>query len=147
MHLSEAQAWALRPFKRHSLVLLVAGIVYVTIGVSMFTDVASGNSRTIALQFALKWWGWHGWGLVFIAAGALAIVSSRWPYLSEKWGYVVLTGLSAGWACFYLAGMWPGHAPVSNWAGVFSWGLIAFMWWAISGLSNPDVEEPPWTDT
>lgn len=143
-HYTSRPWWSLRPWREHSLVLLVAGVVYMIIGISMFTSVATGN-RTVALQFALAWWGWHVWGAIWIAAGLLAVVSTRWPRISESWGYAVLTGLSTGWAAMYLAGMWPGNAPPSNWAGFFSWGLTAFLWWAISRLTNPYVEDESWT--
>lgn len=126
----------IRPWKRHSLVLAVAGLVYILIGVSYITTEPT-KARTRALTFALDWWSIDAWGYVFIAAGALSIVSSRWPPISETWGYTVLTGLSAAWAAFYLVGILFGDSPVSNISGVLSWGIIAFMWWAISGLLNP----------
>lgn len=125
-----------RPFSRHSLVLMVAGLVFMAIGVS-YVNTEPTLSRTVALHFALAWWGFETWGYIFILAGALAIVSARWPPISETWGYMVLTGLSGAWALFYLAGVLFHDSSPSNISGVLSWGLIAFMWWGISGLVNP----------
>jgi hypothetical protein len=71
-------------------------------------------------------------------AGALAILSSRWPPISKTWGYMVLTGLSAGWAAFFALSVICGPSPVANLSNTLSWGLIAFLWWAISGLLNPN---------
>lgn len=128
----------IRPWKRHSLVLLVAGAVYVFVGLS-YIAAEERRSREIALQIALSWWSLETWGFVFMGAGLLAIISSRWPPVSETWGYFVLTGLSAGWSAFYLTGMIFADSPSSNISAFLTWGLIAFLWWAISGLVNPTV--------
>lgn len=126
----------IRSFQRHSLVLMVAGLVYILIGVSYLASDPT-PSRIAALHYAVKYVDYNHWGFVFIFAGCLAILSSRWPPISETWGYQALTGLSAGWACFYLAGVVFHDAPMQGLSGFLSWGLIGFMWWAISGLVNP----------
>lgn len=137
MPYSHLHPWkALRPWMRHSLVLMVAGLVYIMVGITAFTAEPT-PAREKALQFATQWWSLEVWGAIFIFAGLLACISSRWPPVSETWGYTVLTGLSAGWAAFYGAGVVLGDSPASNLGGVFTWGLMAFMWWAISGLINP----------
>lgn len=128
----------IRPWKRHSLVLLVAGAVYIAIG-GGFIFPEPTPQRLIALQIALDWWSLNVWGYIFVFAGILSIISSRWPPVSEKWGYAVLTGLSSGWGAFYAAGVIFGDSSVSNLNGALSWGLLGFMWWAISGLTNPTV--------
>lgn len=131
-----SQFFGLRPWRRHSLVLLVAGLVYMLIGASyVYTDPLP--SREAALQLALKWFPIEVWGGVFMVCGALALISSRWPPISKTWGYMVLTGLSSGWAAFYLMGVLIFHTSRQNLSAVLSWGLIAFLWWAISGLRNP----------
>lgn len=137
MSYSNLHPWRnIRPWERHSLVLMVAGFVYVVIGWSFFaTELAQSNEK--ALRFALSWWSMDVWGGVFAISGLLAMVSSRWPPISATWGYTVLTGLSAGWGAFYGVGVTLGSAPMSNLRGALTWSLVAFMWWAISGLSNP----------
>lgn len=95
------------------------------------------SCKNQALRFALNWIEYNHWGYVWILVGLLSIVSSRWPPISETWGYTVLTGQSAAWALFYAAGIVFNDAPMSTLSGVLSWGLIGFMWWAISGLVNP----------
>lgn len=126
----------MRPWKRHSLVLLVAGTVYILIGLS-YIITRPTLSRTRALYYAFEVLSAPGWGVVFMLAGVLSIISSRWPPISETWGYTVLTGLSAGWSAFYLGGIWFNDSPTANYSSVAVWFLIAFMWWAISGLVNP----------
>lgn len=148
--MSTSHPWrGIRPFKRHSQVLLVAGCVYLLIGVSYATTDITPD-RKLALHFAVHWMSLPHWGIVFMFAGVLSIISSRWPPISETWGYTVLTGLSAGWAGFYLMGILLYDSPNSNISGVMSWGLIGFLWWAISGLLNPDgtshSSEPTLTD-
>lgn len=128
--------WALRPWRRHSTVLAVAGTVYALVGFSYI--VADANpSRQVALQLALQWMPLPAWGVVWIITGLLAFLSSRWPPASETWGYTAMTGLAAGWSAFYLIGIALG-APAQGFSGVLVWGLVAFMWWAISGLVNPE---------
>lgn len=139
----ELHPWrALRPWKRHSLVLMVAGLVYICIGFS-YIFAEPTRAKTSALSVALSWMPFEAWGGVFIFAGLLSIMSSRWPPVSKTWGYMVLTGLSAGWSAFYWVGIVFENSSLSNLSGVLAWGLIAFMWWAISGLLNPnDVRLP-----
>lgn len=127
----------LRPWKRHSLVLMVAGLVFVLVGISYILTEPT-PSRLAALSVARSWMSFEAWGCVFIFAGFLAILSSRWPPVSKTWGYMVLTGLSAGWSAFYAMGVIFKDSPPSNLSGTLSWGLIGFMWWAISGLLNPN---------
>lgn len=144
-----------RPWQQHGRVLMVAGIVFVLIGLS-YLVVDPPASRTLALQIVLLWTPMEFWGAIFILAGGLSILSSRWPPVSKTWGYMVLSGLSAVWSLVYLAGItvpmvlerlqWVwflegsslSQAPVSGLSGVASWGLISFMWVAISGLVNAD---------
>lgn len=127
--------FGLRPWLRHSLVLAVAGTVYVLVGISYIVSVPT-PSREASLAVAIAWWSLPAWGCVWIFVGCLAILSSRWPPASETWGYTAMTGLAAGWAAFYLVGIL-GGAPKQGFSGVLVWGLVAFMWWAISGLVNP----------
>jgi hypothetical protein len=126
----------LRPWKRHSLVLMVAGLIYVLIGIANILTKPTPD-RVHALTYALQIAPMPVWGAIFVIAGILSIVSSRWPPVSKTWGYTVLTGLSAAWAGFYAVGIVFGDTPPSNLSGVLAWGLIGFMWWAISGLMNP----------
>lgn len=127
---------SLRPWSRHSLVLLVAGFVYIAIGVAYISDVLS-EERQAALVVALNIMPLYYWGFVFSLAGIAAILSSRWPPRHEKWGYVALTGISSGWAAAYFLGVVFHLTPISNITSVLIWSLTAFLWWAISGLSNP----------
>jgi hypothetical protein len=127
----------MRPWTRHSLVLLVAGLIYVGIGFA-FCFTRPTGAKEQALHFALKWWSFQTWGVIFIVAGVLAVISSRWPPVSRTWGYSVLTGLSAAWAAFYGVGIFFADSPTTNLTAGLSWALVAFLWWAISGLRDPD---------
>jgi len=129
--------WGLRSWKRHSLILMIAGIIYVFIGVSFILSEYS-TTRAVALAVVLSIAPLEFWGGVFIFAGGLSIISSRWPPFTEIWGYMVLTGLSVGWGSAYLMGIIFGNSPWTNASGFLTWGLIGFLWWAISGLLNPN---------
>lgn len=128
-----------RPFERHSLVLLVAGTVYIMIGGSMASNPPTTGSIE-ALHYALRVTEYDNWGLVFCFAGFLSIVSSRWPPVSETWGYTCMTGLSTAWSLFYAAGVLFHNAPTIFLVATLQWGLVAFLWWAISGLINPKIK-------
>lgn len=130
--------WGLRPWKRHSLILSVGGVLYAFIGF-LYVRSPPSNNRELALKVLLQVAPIQTWGSVFILSGLLSIISSRWPLFSEKWGYMVLTGMSSGWAATYLLGVVFFGAPSANLSQVMLWGLLAFMWWAISGLLNPDT--------
>lgn len=144
--MTEAQPsrWhSLRPWSRHSLVLLVSGLAYVATGIS-YILAAPTPARLDALQIALLWTdpfnAWFEpfaiWGCIFILTGLAAVLSSRWPPASETWGYTMMTGLSSAWGLFYLVGVFFGSSP-SNLSGFVAWCLLGFVWWAVSGLRNP----------
>ena len=130
--------WGLRPWKRHSLILMVGGILYALIGYFYVHSPPSSN-REISLKIILQVAPIQVWGSIFILSGLLSMISSRWPPFSETWGYMVLTGMSSGWAATYLLGVLFFHSPSANLSQVLVWGIMAFMWWGISGLTNPDT--------
>lgn len=134
------RSWKLRPYGRHSLVLFIAGLSFVAMGISMFFYIP-GGPRIQALQIAVAWMPIEMWGLVFVCVGAVVVVSARWPVHAAGWGYSVLTGLSVGWSATYFFGWLFGDSPPSNLTYTVYWGLLAFLWWAISGLLNPAAKE------
>lgn len=139
LHPREHEWWSLRPWARHSLVLAVSGSIYMLVGVSYL--IAGANpAREQALALALSWWSLDVWGAIWVLVGGVAVLSARWPPASETWGYTLMTGLSAAWASFYLFGVLLFGAPLQGLSSVLVWALIAFVWWAISGLVNPDKE-------
>lgn len=129
----------LRPWKRHSLVLSVLGLVYVLLGVSYFVS-PTPRDREESLQVPLSIMPMWAWAMLFIVVGLLAIISSRWPPASETWGYIAMSSLSALWASFYVWGVFYG-APAGTISGALVWGGLAFLWWAISGLVNPPAPD------
>lgn len=128
--------WGLRPWKRHGKILTGAGIVYALIGV-VYIVARPNENRDISLQVLLRVAPLQFWGAVFVFAGVLAVISSRWPEFNDTWGYVVLTSLSVGWGSAYLMGMLFLGTPLTNISGFLVWSLLGFLWWGISGLTNP----------
>lgn len=129
--------WGLRPWKRHSLILLVVGFVYGMVGFQyIFSEPSKG--REIALEMVLRLAPMEFWGSIFVVTGLLTVISARWPPFAETWGYMVLTGLSTGWSGTYLMGILVFNSPTTNYTQVLLWGCLAFIWWAVSGLLNPD---------
>lgn len=134
---------SLRPWQRHSLVLSVAGTFYAFIGLAY---VVNGTQPTQVqnLRLALAIMPLDAWAVLWMVCGMMAIVSARWPTWSETWGYVALTLMASMWTGFYVAAtlMNASTLPIS---GAVVWALIAFLWWAISGLKNPIPEPTPLT--
>lgn len=132
-----ARGWfEVRPWSRHSLVLLVAGWSCIAVGLG-YHYVIPGGPRWLALVVARKLMPMDGWVIVWIAVGLLVILSARWPPMYEKWGYSVLTGLCTGWGAFHLLGMPFVEDWQSSFISVVVWSLLGFLWWAIAGLNNP----------
>lgn len=129
--------WGLRPWKRHSTILVVVGFMFVLAGIQYIVAKPS-KAREEALYALTQFAPVQFWGGLFVLAGLSAMISTRWPPLAETWGYMVLTGLSSGWAATYLTGVIFFHAPTTNLSQVIIWGCLGFMWWAISGLPNPE---------
>jgi hypothetical protein len=120
--------WALRPWRRHSLVSALCGLIYVGIGSAYIAS-------SVTVQFAARVAPMPFWGALFILTGLLAVLSSRWPPASEKWGYSALSGTSAAWAALYLIGTLFFHAHALT--GGLVWALVTILWVAIAGLDNP----------
>ncbi|WP_248582611.1 hypothetical protein [Nocardioides sp. InS609-2] len=128
---------ALRPWRRHSLVLAVAGLVYILIGL-VYILVPLTVDRSVALELALRVAPPQVWGGVWVIVGLLSLASTRWPPTSETWGYTSMSSLAALWAAIYALSMLFFGAPRTGVTAVAVWSLLAFMWWSISGLRNPD---------
>lgn len=129
--------WGVRRWTRHSLVLVVAGALYIGIGFAFFTAPPLAE-KDPSLKVALQFLSLDDWGYVFVVVGALSIFSSVWPIGKEKWGYSVLTALSSAWSASYILAVMFYGAPKISLLGGLTWGLLAFIWWAISGLISPE---------
>lgn len=131
--------WGFKPWRRHSLILAVAGFLYSLVGF-LYAASPANPGRRRSLSFLLDIAPQQFWGGLFITVGVLTVLSSVWPPIAENWGYTLLTGLSAGWSAVYLMGVLFFHSPAAtNGTQAVLWGTLAFMWWAISGLVNPDT--------
>jgi hypothetical protein len=115
---------------------MVAGTVYILIGV-VYLNTPKFGPTWVALDIARSWLSLDSWGVIWILAGIMAILSARWPPKIETWGYMALTGLSAGWGAFYILGVIFGDNTIGSFAVGLMWFLVAFLWWAISGLISP----------
>lgn len=136
-HALRQHFWGFRPFKRHGIVLMVAGTFYMLTGVVYILTTPTA-SRNVALQVALDFAPIEFWGGVFVLMGLLAFISSRWPPVTDTWGYMVLAALSAGWSATYTWGVIFENAPTGNLSATLQWGLLAFLWWAVPGFVEPD---------
>jgi len=94
-------------------------------------------SRESTLVVALQYAPLSTWGFFFVVAGMMACWSSRWPRFHNTWGYMVLTGVASGWSAMYLFGYIFINQHLTTIPFALVWGLLAFLWWAISGLVNP----------
>lgn len=134
---------SLKPWSRHSSLLLVAGIAYMIMGV-VYVFHRPSETQAEALYFALNLMSLDWWGGGFIATGAIAVVSSvwpSWPSWPKSWGYAALTGWSAAWSAFYFSGALLTDAKVVYFGIAGVWALQAFVWWAVSGLVSPPEED------
>jgi len=111
--------------------------MYIMLGLTYVIEPSSPN-RQVALQALLRIAPIEFWGGVFIFAGILAIISSRWPQVVETWGYVVLTGISMAWGTAFLTGIVFTDSPRANIAGFLIFSTFGFLWNRISGLRNPE---------
>lgn len=130
--------WArLRPWQKHSEVLAMAGIVYFLVGLS-YVLIPITPDRRRALSILADHVPMQAWGGLWIVVGLLALTSTRWPPASKTWGYTTLTTVAALWSSAYLVGVLFLNAPVSGLLGALVWGLVAYLWYAVAGLANPD---------
>lgn len=130
----------LLPWTKHAQILIFAGVAYLGVGFTYINAPAS-PTREVALQLPLRVFPIEIWGWVFAFIGLLAIISSRWPPVTKKWGYVLLTSLSSFWAASYSVAVVFMHSPPGNLSGAFIWADFAFMWWVISGLTEHPRKE------
>lgn len=137
VQLTRPSRWrGLRPWRRHSLVLSLGGVIYMTLGL-VYVISQPSRAREVSLELALGYAPIEVWGLVFLATGVAGLVSARWPPASEKWGYTAMSSLAALWGSAYVLGVLLLDVPEQSLSGGLLWYLVAFLWWAISGLENP----------
>lgn len=129
--------WALRPWQRHSLVLSVAAFFYAAYGVT-YIALPQGSLRAASLELPRNLMPLWAWGFLWVSVGVGALLSTRWPPWSKTWGYVLLAGMATLWGSQYLLGVLLLNTPATSLSGALVWYLVAFIWWAISGLVNPD---------
>lgn len=129
-----------RRWTRHSLVLVGAGLVYVGIGVAFILSPGYVG-KDPSLKSALRLLSLDGWGTVYILIGALAVAAAFLPSEKKIWGYMVLTALSSGWAFLYVMSTFVNNAPKITLLSGLLWLLLAFIWWAVSGLISPEHVE------
>lgn len=131
---------AVKPWNRHGLILTVVGVAYILIGIT-YAIAPPSEARREALHLAFSIMPFSWWGVGFIVVGIISTMSSRWPSLPRTLGYSTLTGWSAAWAGFNIVGGLSQHdTHLSYAAGGLAWGLMGFLWWAISGLICPPKE-------
>lgn len=123
----------LKPWSRHSMILIIAGITYIVKGLA-HARIPQSPEHEQVLYFALELMPYEKWGWVFIFVGLFTILSARWPAWTRTAGYTALTGWSAAWAAFYLVGI--AHTPerLPYFSVAMTWAMVAFLWWSISGL-------------
>lgn len=132
--------FSLKPWDRHSGILVVAGVAYMVIGGLYILDVQS-QTQYEAMYYALRIMSFNAWGCGFILIGLTSILSARWPNWPKAWGYVVLTGWSSAWSMFFIAGALLTEARIVYFSMGALWALLAFLWWAVSGLVSPSKNE------
>jgi magnesium-transporting ATPase (P-type) len=137
-HPREHEWRKLRPWRQHSQVLIVSGLVYIAVGYT-YAATEPSDSRVASLVLAEVIMPIAAWGVLWLIAGTLVVISARWPPVSEKWGYGVLTLLSSWWSFVYVAGVLFLGAPASALSSALLWSLVGYLWYAISGLTNPVV--------
>ena len=131
------ERFGLREADRHSLVLLMGGLVYMIYGLIIVLTWLDDGPRASSITTITKFAPLDFWGTIWVVSGFLIIVSSRWPAMSEKWGDAALTGLAAGWGSVYFSGLFTGENNIAEAGGGLIWGLVAFLWWAVAGLTIP----------
>lgn len=129
--------FAIRPWSRHSFILLIIGFGHIAIGAS-YLYLETGGPRFRMLVVALNVAPASFWALLFMIIGLFIVLSSIWPKRYDKWGYSIATGLSVGWGAVYIAGAFFQEAYYgANVAMGFIYTMLGFLYWGISGLVNP----------
>ncbi|QLF83749.1 hypothetical protein SEA_MAGEL_33 [Gordonia phage Magel] len=138
MRIHEPKWYSFKPWNRHSLILVTTGFIYLAIGI-IFSLQEATQLREENLKFALILMPYLGWAIGFMVVGVFTMITSRWPSMPKSLGYSALSGWTAAWASFHIFG----GAATGNTAYIasgFAWGMIAFLWWAVSGLTAPPRE-------
>lgn len=123
-----------KPWDRHGLILMVVGVVYILIGVSYF------NTNTARMgEITINFLPGNTIYLGFTVVGAISMISARWPNKPRILGYTVLSAWTTTTASIYIYGGLELDNTALFVTGL-TWALMAFLWWAISGLVSPPSE-------
>lgn len=115
----------------------MAGLIYIGIGYG-FISAPGYVGKDPSLHSALRLMSMDSWGIVHIVCGVLASVAAFSPIGRKAWGYMILTAISSVWAALYTVSVFTGGAPRLTFLSSLIWLLLAFIWWAVSGLLSPE---------
>lgn len=122
---------------RHSMVLLGAGAIYISLGVS-FLNATPVAKKAPSLKVALQVIPLQGWAGIYIGVGCLAFLAAFLKFRFKVYGYMVLSALSCAWAFFYVMAIFFEGAPKTTWIVALIFTLLAYIWITVSGLVSPE---------
>jgi len=133
-----------KPWDRHGLILTTVGVSYILISIVLLLSdqSTSGLSNVKDILAVAPYPYWCG---ALIVVGCASILSAILNSIPRTLGYVVLTGWSTFWAGVHIIGGLSYPMDLSYVSLGMIWALMAFLWWAISGLLSPpkEKEDPP----
>ena len=123
---------------RRGICLVLIGLVFFFQGLGNFlarndfiTIPRDGVTyRTFRLATEIAPFGW--WGIAFMIAGIIAIISSQWPPGKDVWGWAALTFMSTVWSGVYISG-WIFYGANRAWVGGALFVCIAAMTQVLAG--------------
>lgn len=120
--------------------LLLFGFVFALIGMSYCTAEPDAPVRH-SMSWMPSWSPIWVCGLLWLAAGLVAIVCAFFPLPRDRFGFQALSAICAGWVVAYLIAWGVGTNP-RGWVSAVVFACMAGAVLVVSGMPNPIPRRP-----
>lgn len=123
-----------RMLGRRGAILLTYGAIWALFGYSLIVEP---NPDRSGIQTLLRLWPLSTWGVLWIVAGAVAVVSAFMPTGLDWAGYAALPLMAVCWAGSYLAAWQPLGDNNRGWITAAIWGALCVPLFVTAGWREP----------
>ena len=140
----EIDIWlSYKPWQRHGIAILISGLFMTFYGFSLLRDGPEFDRNVDMMRVAIRLFPLDFWAAIFVVAGLGSAIFSRFKKFRPPWAYSVFCGLAGTWTAQYFAGYILVDGPPRSLYYGSLWACLLGIWWAVSGMVNPDKSGRP----
>jgi hypothetical protein len=119
---------------RRGAVLLLFGIEFIIIGLSMTLQPAS-TEAVRAYAVADHLYGIPAWGIGWVTCGAIGCMTAWWPTRRDDLGFLLMAAYALLWGGMAV-GSWYSYGAERGWVAGLLWCVHALLLFIVSGMDR-----------